>query len=194
MGKGTKIVLSCVGLVILGVICFIVISAMGLGAVSKVANDIDNQTKASEEKEKTAFDNPEKISTPIIVKDVQWTVVEAKDLGSNLKSKYGAYGTDCNANSGKFIQVKLKIKNNGKEIATLTNLDLYDSEKNEYKTSTDVYGCIEGDLYILDNINPGIEKTFVAIYEVPTTAQGLKVKVGDLSFFTNDHRYVSLGL
>lgn len=193
MSTGVKLLLGCGVIIFLIIGCFVIVSVAGIAGVSKVANDIDKETKASEDKEKEAFDNPSKLNEAVTVKDVQWTVTEGKKLGTTLKSKYGEFGTDCIANSGQFIQVKVKIKNNSKEMLSTVNLNLYDSNKNEYYRSTEVGECIEDEIFILDNINPGIEKTFTAIYEVPKEASGFRLKVGDLEFFDDEHQYVSLG-
>jgi hypothetical protein len=189
-----KVLLGCGILVVLAVICVVVMSALGVAGINSVATQVNNSVTEAANKENTAFNTPHKIGDVVTVKDVQWTITEAKDLGSTLKSTYGSYGTDCKANSGKFVQITVKIKNNGKDMASVMNLNLYDSEKHEYVSSSEVFSCVTGDLYILSNVNPGIEKTFKAIYEVPTTATGLRVKVGDLDLFTDDHQYVSLGL
>lgn len=193
LSAGVKVLLGCGCITLALIVCFIFASMAGLAGVSQVATNIDNQQKADADKEQQDFNNPKKLNEPVIVKDVQWTITEAKDLGATLKSNYSSYGDDCKANSGKFIQVTVKIKNNSKDMASVTDLDLYDSEKNEYKTSSDVFSCVEGDLFILSNINPGIEKTFIGVYEVPATASGFRVKVGDLNLFSNEYTYVSLG-
>ena len=194
MTKTVKILLGCGILIVLAVVCVVVMSALGVAGINNVATQVNNSVTEAANKENTAFNAPHKIGEAVTVKDVQWTITEAKDLGSTLKSTYGSYGTDCKANSGKFVQITVKIKNNGTDMASVMNLNLYDSDKHEYVSSSDVYGCVTGDLFILSNINPGIEKTFIAVYEVPTTATGLRVKVGDLNLFTDDHQYVSLGL
>jgi hypothetical protein len=124
-----------------------------------------------------------KIGDVVTVGNAQWTLVAARDIGSTLKSSFGAYGKDCVANSGKFIQVDLKIKNLNKDVATVTNPDLIDSLDRSFVTSSDVYSCVDTSLFLLSSVNPGIEKSFSAIYEVPLDASGFKLEVGDFGLF-----------
>jgi hypothetical protein len=195
MGKILLGILITLGAIVL---CCAASSFAGLlgtaGIVSEASKNIEEQKQVETNKNDEAWNNPAKLNEAIAVKDVSWTVVSAQDLGSTIKSKYSSFGEDCKANSGKFIKVTLKVKNNYKEIKTLTDVDLLDDQKREFKTSTDTFGCIDGDLYILANINPGIEKTFIAVYEVPNDAKGLKLKLGDLDFFSKEFKYVTLGL
>ncbi|MCD4756076.1 DUF4352 domain-containing protein [bacterium] len=194
LGTGAKVAIGCGGITLLGIIIILIITIAGVAGVAKVVEEVEIQQTEQEVAEQETFDEPSQIGEVIVVDDVQWIVTEAKDLGSTLKSSYGAYGDDCVANSGTFIKVTIKIKNNSKEMVSVSDLYLYDSEEREFITSSDVYSCIEDELFIFDNINPGIEKTFVAVYEVPDDATDLKIKVGDLDFFSNEYKYVSLGL
>ncbi|MCC7571574.1 DUF4352 domain-containing protein [Candidatus Micrarchaeota archaeon] len=194
LGTGAKIAIGCGGITLLGIIIFVIITIAGIAGVAKVADNVDKAQKDREASEQEAFDNPYQIGEEVVVNDVQWIVTEAQNLGSTLKSKYGSFGDNCVANSGTFVKVIVKIKNNSSQMVSVSNLYLYDSQKREFITSSNVFGCIEDDLFILDNINPGIEKTFVAVYEIPDGAESLRLKVGNLDLFTEGHKYVSLGL
>lgn len=194
LGTGAKIAIGCGGITLLGIIITIIITAVTAAGVAKVVNNVNDAQKAKEDAETESFNNPSAIGEAITVNNVQWTVTEAKNLGSTLKSNYGAYGDDCVADSGTFVKVTVKVKNNASDMVSVMDLNVYDSQKREFVTSSDVYSCVEDELFILDNINPGIEKTFVAVYEIPTGATGLKLKVGDLDLFTDGYKYVSLGL
>lgn len=192
MSTPVKLAIGCILLLLCGVVCFFIASATGLAGLSKVANEIDTQIDKSKSDEENKFNNPHKINEKVTVDKVEWTLLEAKDMGKTLKAKDKFYN-DCAAESGKYVYVKFKIKNNDKDISSISNVDLLDSDKNEYKTSSDVYSCIEDDIFILENINPGLEKTFVGVYEVPSNAKDFRLKVGDLNFFTNNYSYISLG-
>lgn len=192
MSTGVKVLIGCGALIVLSIICFLVASALGLAGLSKVSTEITNNVQQSETDEKNAFENPSKLGEAVTVDDVQWTLVSAKDIGSSLKSTY-SYGDDCVSASGKFVRVEVKAKNNSAEKISVYNLYLYDSAKSEYSTSTDVSSCSSDDLFFLESINPGIEKTFVAIYEVPKTSSSFKLKVGDVNIFSLKHKYISLG-
>jgi len=188
VGKTLLIVIIVIGVLIL---CC---AGAGLSGILGTASVVEEQQKEQANKEEQIWNNPKKLNEKITVGNIDWTVVEAQNLGSTLKSKYGQYGTDCNANSGKFVKVTVKVKNNDKEIRTLTNVDLFDSQKREFKISSDVFGCVDGDVWILENINPGIEKTYVAVYEVPSDAKNLRLKVGDMDLLSDEYEYIELGL
>ena len=51
----------------------------------------------------------------------------------------------------------------------------------------------EEELFILDNINPGISKTYTLIYEIPEDANELMLEVTSLEFAGN-REYIDLGL
>lgn len=137
------------------------------------------------------FNNPEKINTNVDVEGINWRLTSAKNLGSSLKPKY-SFDDNCKT-SGKFIKITFTVKNNRTEMESLSDLYLYDSKKNQYNTSTDANDCVENTIYILDNINPGIKKSYTAVYEVPKDAKGFRLEVTDLKLLGNAHKYISLG-
>ncbi|MCC7304402.1 DUF4352 domain-containing protein [bacterium] len=180
-------------LVVLGAI-FALCAISGLAGIGGVANQVSKNAEETKSKDQTAWENPAKLKEAVTVKDVTWTVQTAQNLGSKLKTKYPSFDKDCVANSGKFIKITFKVKNNYKEMKSLTNIDLVDDQKRSYIRSSEVSNCVSDELYILDNINPGIEKTYTAVYEVPSDAKGLKAKVGDLDLLGNEYKYIELGL
>ncbi len=193
LGTGGKIAIGCGAITLLGIIIFVIITVVGIAGLGKVIEDVDKQQQERETAEEDAFNNPSSIGESVIVGDIEWFVVGARDLGNTLKSTYGDWGEDCVAKSGTFIEVDLKVKNNGTGMVSLTDLYLYDSEKREFVTSSDVFSCVEGNLFILDNINPGIELSYIAVYEVPEESEGFRLKVGNLDFLKSGHEYISLG-
>jgi hypothetical protein len=90
----------------------------------------------------------------------------------------------------------LKLKNNRKDLFTLTDLSLVDDQGREFTSSSDVSSCIDDTIFVLENINPGIEKTFTAIYEIPDGTTGLMLEVNSTgSLFSEEtNKYISLGL
>jgi hypothetical protein len=194
LSKGLKIVL------------FIVLMALMVSTLPK-SEDPENTSESENSQEQTeetndnkedavegSFGKPFGMDQRITVGEVEWVITKAENLGSTLKSKYGSYGDDCVANSGSFIRIDFKVKNISKDMITLTDLYLYDSSEREFTSSSEVYSCVEDELFLLDNINPGIEKTFTVVYEVPEDAEDLKIKVEDLKLFGDGEAYVDLGL
>jgi len=123
------------------------------------------------------------IGEVVVVGDVQWKVLEAKNLGSTLKSS-NQFIKDLET-SGKFIQVRVEMVNKGKEAKSLSYIDLHDSTGRKYKAASEARHWIpdEEEIFLVETINPGLSKTFTAIYEVPADAAGLYIMVNDLEMF-----------
>ena len=97
--------------------------------------------------------------------------------------------------SGRFIFVRFAVKNLDSEMKTLTDVKLVDNQGREYTADSDSFMYIQNqeELFILDNINPGITKAYSTIYEVPLDAKGLMFEATDLSFIS-ENAYIDLGL
>jgi len=187
--------------IVIGAIVLLLVSCCGISLFAFKPEDKSgtstttntSTTTDTVEDTKGSFDNPYVLGEVVTVDNVDWTLTEAQNLGSTLSSSYGEYGSPCVANSGSFVRITVKVKNNSDKMVTVTDINLYDASKREFITSSDVFGCVDDALFLLDNINPGIEKTFSGVYEIPSDATGLRVKVGDLNMFKADEEYISLG-
>lgn len=199
MGTGAKIAIGCGVIILLGIVVVVILAVAGVSFMSRVAEDLSDVTDVDFTEQENDDESVEESSEifqlgeTVTVDDIEWVLVDAENIGNRMKSQLGEYGEDCVAKSGEFIQLTLKAKNNRKEMATLSNLYLYDSEGREFVTSSDVIFCVEDDMWLIDNINPGIERTFLAVYEVPEDASGFKLKVGNLDMWKTGHEYISLG-
>ena len=90
----------------------------------------------------------------------------------------------------------MEVENLGSDMKTVTDVKLADDKGREFTSSSDTSEWVPDgkDLFILSNLNPNVPQQFMAIYEVPTDASGLKVKVGDLNLFTNKEATINLGI
>ncbi len=192
MSTGVKIAIGCGGLFVVTIIIVVILSIAGVAGLSKVANEVNEDIAESEQEKEEVFNNPSELGESVTVGDVEWVLTEAEDLGSTIKSE-SQYSDDCVAESGKFIKVTVKLTNNSSDMVSVSDLYLYDSEKREYVSSSDVSSCVEGDLFILDNINPGLSKTFTTVYEVPADSKDFRLKAGNLDMFSGEVKYISLG-
>lgn len=183
MGKLLKII---GGLVVLAVIGGCAVVGMGVFAVGNAANE-------QQERSEAAAANPAAIGENVTVNEVRWRVLEVKDLGSTLTSA-NQFIEDVTT-SGRFVQVRFEIENRGKSMKSFSGLDLIDSQKREYKSASDAIPFLpEGeDCIIIENLNPNVPKTCVAIYAVPADATGLTARVGDLNPLSSEYAYVALG-
>jgi hypothetical protein len=174
--------------IILGIFVFILIIAIaGSGGEEK------KSSVSTSEEAPTVYS----INQDVRVGDVRWKLLDVKDRSSILratKSRYPTFTKD-KITTGKFIEITMEVENLGTEMKTVSNLELVDNKGREFTHASDVSEWIpEGkELFLLSNLNPNMPQQFVDIYEVPTDATGLKIKVGDLSLWGTDEALISLG-
>jgi len=161
------------------------------GKVAEVEQAEEAKTK--EEAEIGSKENPYSINESIkINNEVNWKILSAEDLGNTLEAIDS--WSDDKTTTGKFIKVRFTVKNVNKEMKTLTDLRLFDNEDREFVTYDESFGYIEDEeeLFLLDNINPGMEGTYTVIYEVPADSKDFILEVTNLEFMS-DKAYISLG-
>lgn len=154
-------------------------------------NDDQQQTEENTEGGKN---NPYSKGSVVTVGDIEWNIISAENIGSKIVSG-NMFIDDCVADSGSFVKLVISVKNNRSDMFTLTNLYIYDNQDRQFIPSDNVYMCVEDTLFILDNINPGIQKTYIAIYEIPEDAANLKLELNSTeSLFSGEtNKYISLG-
>ncbi len=160
--------------------------------VEEPAEEIE-EVEAIEEPEIGSKENPCSINESITINnEVNWKILSAEDLGDTLEAI--DRWSDDKTTTGKFIKVRFTVENIGKEMKTITDLRLFDDEDREFTTYLETFGYIEDEeeLFIADNINPGLERTYTAIYEVPTDSKNFILEVTNLEFMS-DKAYISLG-
>lgn len=167
----------------------------GLDNESTDIKETNEENTQEEEVVEGSIEKPYQKTQKVTVGEVDWEIVSAENIGPVIYSG-NPFIDDCKANSGNFVKLIVKVKNNRKELFTITDLTLVDNQGRKFLTSSDVSMCVGDTIFILDNINPGIEKTFTAIYEVPEDATGLMLEVDSTgSLFSGDaNKYISLGL
>jgi len=147
----------------------------------------------AEEAEVGSKDNPYSINESIIINnEVNWKILSAEDLGGTLEAI--DRWSDDKTTTGKFIKVRFTVKNVGKEMKTITDLRLFDNEDREFTIYSESFGYIEDEeeLFLLDNINPGLERTYTVVYEVPADSKDFILEITNLEFMS-DKAYISLG-
>jgi len=147
----------------------------------------------TKEEEVGSKDNPYSINESITINnEVNWKILSAEDLGDTLEAI--DRWSDDKTTTGKFIKVRFTVKNIGKEMKTLTDLRLFDNEDREFVTYDKSFGYIEKEeeLFLLDNINPGMERTYTVVYEVPKDSKDFILEITNLEW-TPDKAYISLG-
>lgn len=137
------------------------------------------------------------INQDVEVGKARWKLLTVKDKGNILKgveSKYPTFQED-KTTTGKFIEITLEVENTG----TITESfwvppNLVDEKGREFKPASEVYPWLPEEQIGFKELHPGVTQQFVWIYEVPTDAIGLKVKVKDIATPAKGEALISLGL
>lgn len=176
---------------------FIVLGVIAGGSGSTDSNSSHSGTASNGVSEKTSASNTQpvekiyKVGEEVIVKDVKWKVVKAWKA-DQLSDYSGAVKP-----AGKFIVLNVTVENLGKEMKTVTGLKLVDSQNREFTSYSKSFGLQNlgaESLYLLSNLNPNVPYTFADVYEVSADAEGLRLRVGDLSLLGSDEALINLGL
>lgn len=146
----------------------------------------------SKEEEKPAEAKAYKVGEDVQVGKIRWKFLEVKDLGKELKSNNQF--TDPKTTSGKFIQVRFEVENQGTEAASYGGIDLVDGKARTFKAYDERFSFVpEGEGCVLEQLNPNLPKTCTEIFELPADATGLKASVGDLELLGSDEAMIDLG-
>lgn len=134
-----------------------------------------------------------KVGEDVQVGKIRWKFLEAKDLGQELKSDNQFI--EAKKTSGKFIQVRFEVENQGTEAASYAGIDLKDSKDRTFKPYDERFSFVpEGEGCVLEQLNPNLTKTCTEIFEIPGDASGLQVVAGDLELLGSDEARIDLGL
>lgn len=167
-------------------VLFIVIAAAGGGDTdtsSSSTNTANRQDRTTQEETIYTLNDEVKVG------DVNWTVTDAY----TKTSLAGAFG-GTETTQGKFVVVNVTVENLGKDMKTMSNLTLVDSQGREFTSSSSSFKNLGAEqLYILENLNPNLPYTFADVYEVPADAEGFYLVAGDLSLFGSKEANISLG-
>ena len=175
-------ILSALGGIIL---FFIIIGAASDGSSSTSSSSNPSGSNAEQQEAPAAYT----LNDEVTVGDVKWIVTSA----TSKTSLAGAFG-GTETTQGKFVVINVTVENLGKDMKSMSNLKLVDSQGREFTSSSKSYKNLGAEqLYILQNLNPNLPYTFADVYEVPTGAEGLSVVVGDLALFGSDEAKIGLG-
>jgi Domain of unknown function (DUF4352) len=135
---------------------------------------------------------PAKIGATVTHGDSTWKVTKAKDKGATMTcGPFGAKKT-----SGRFIWVEFEVKNTTKKQESVLELPkLVDSQDREFKQWNETMMCIGKDkkTMSLEQLPAGMDKKFVAVFEVPNDAKKLRFMTRELAF-GGETKPVDLGL
>lgn len=173
------------------VLMFLIVLSLACGSSSRSggASSSPREKEQPAAEEKAAFT----VGQDVQVGAVRWKFLEAVDLGKELKTDNQFI--EAKQTSGKFVQVRFEIENQGTEAKSYAGIELVDSKGRTFKRYGEAIGFIEqAELCILEQLNPNISKTCTEIFEVPADAAGIKASIGDLELFGSDEAQVDLGM
>lgn len=133
------------------------------------------------------------IGQDVTVGDARWKILEARDLGKELKSDNEFIKPKTTA--GKFVLVRLEVENRKTEAATYGGINLVDGKGRKFERYTEQFGFVpEAESCVLKQLNPNLPATCSEIFELPADAAGLKALLGDLELFGSGEALVDLKL
>lgn len=134
------------------------------------------------------------LNQEMTIGNTKWKVLSVKNLGQNLKSD-NMFMEDQKT-SGKFIQVEVGIENIGTESTSVRGMKMVDNQNREFNHFDSAYLFLPDDKspYSVGDLNPNIPRSYMDIYELPTDASGLRLKVEDLKTYEGAYGYVNLGI
>jgi len=172
-------------------------SSLGLNLPFPDVQSQTEQTTTTEESstELGTKENPWPFDTVVTGPEVSWELLLAKDLGNKLNSNN--MFIEDKTTSGTFIKVEAIIKNVGstKKDTTFSTFNIVDNKGREFGELPDAYAFTGEDIdtdYI-EEINPGMERNYIFIFEVPLDAKGLMFEATDLEMLFPSKTYISLG-
>ncbi len=166
-------------------ILFIIIIGSSGGDTSTDSGSSGDEATSAPTEEQVSYG----LNDEVTAGDVKWIVTDAY----TAEVLDGAF-TGKETTQGKFVVVNVTVENLGKDMKSMTSLDLRDNQGREYTSSVTSFKNLGAEqLYILENLNPNLPYTFADVYEVPKDAEGFTLRVGDLSLFGNKEAFVELG-
>jgi len=171
-----------------GFVSLLVLAAFALLAMGSFGKSDDEKAKEEEAK------GTAKIGETISFEDSEWVVLDAKDVGSTLKSN-NQFQEDRTSADGKFVQVHFKITNKSKKEEMLfLPLNLIDGEKNEFKELDEraFYVPAKAKTLGMEALPVGLSREFWTVFEVPKKATNFKFRTRKLKD-DSDTKLVELG-
>ena len=146
--------------------------------------------------ERGTKENPWPVGTEVNDGEIIWKILSAKNIGNTLKSTNMFY--EDKTTTGKFIKVEANIKNIGTDTidTTFLTFKILDSNFRESSELAEAFAYIEDEdsLEVIEKINPGMERNYTFIFEVPSDAEGFMFEATDLELFMESKTYISLGI
>lgn len=163
--------------------------ASGPPAGETTGQEEAEQATAPEETE-PEDDSVTSVGETVSLGDVQWTVTDVQQYDELISN----FGND----EGNFVIVDVTFSNNSNQDVTFATpfMTLIDSEGREYEPDIDVnFRQIkpENNMFV-NQVEPGSTKEGRVIFPVAPDASGLRLRVGEARFASEETTYIDLGI
>jgi hypothetical protein len=122
-----------------------------------------------------------RVGEALSLDDSTWVVVEAKDLGKNVRPNNDF--ADPKETSGRFVLVRYKVTNRRKHPeSVLDPPKIVDDQSRETERVPNeaMYVPREARTLGIEPLPPNVEREFATLFELPPDARGLKLQVRGL--------------
>jgi hypothetical protein len=155
-------------------------------ASSSSADDQGGAEQTTESAEKTEAS----IGEPITVGSVQWTVTKGEWSDILVSNNWGN-------DEGMFVLLDVDLTNNSNQDLRLATpfLALVDSEGREFEPDIEMnfFHLWGSENMFVGKVEPGTTKEGRVIFPIEPDSSGLKLRVGEAKFASNETRYIELG-
>ncbi len=125
--------------------------------------------------------------------DIVWEVLEVEDLGVQLTHE--RFPGILEAEAGRFIGITFFVQNTGDDPKVIFDLTAIDDTGRTYSICLAAFAFFNNqDACVLQEIIPGIENTFNAVFDVEVDADRLLLKITDLEIPAGEAAYIDLGI
>jgi hypothetical protein len=131
--------------------------------------------------------DPYPMTSDVVVGDAKWKILRV-GTPAILSPPFGAPKPP----QGKYVVVAAQVENLGKQMKSVTNLKLVDSQGRQFTAVADILQVQPPQVTIVHNINPNMPYAYSTVFDLPTDATGLMVTVSDLAALAPHLAYVSL--
>jgi hypothetical protein len=130
------------------------------------------------------------IGEPVTIGDVQWTVTDAEQLDELLSIK-GEY------EQGSFVSIDVTFSNSSNQDVTLATpfFVLIDSEGREFEPDIEdnFFFLFPEENMFVEPVDPGSTKEGKIIFETAPDSSGLRLRVGEAKFASEETALIDLG-
>ena len=133
------------------------------------------------------------IDEEVITGDIVWNITEISDLGTRLESDTGIDYLE--AEEGKFIGIRFTVENVGSESKFIYDLNVVDSKGRKFPICLPGFAFFfPGEACALEEIIPGLERSFSASFDVALDSEELLLEVTDLNIPAGEKKYIDLDI